>query len=145
MKIEEIKQMIDKDSAFLKDEVNIDIAGLSVPELCGRYLQLIYDETLTLRYFSREYDVMVRKRTEFYLGKADPEEYKKEPMDLKILRSDVSIYLKSDNQLNECRDKVIMQEEKINLIQGQVKSIMSVSFNIGNTIKWKNYLAGNIG
>lgn len=145
MIIKDINEMIDKDSAFLKEECNIDIASLRVPELCGKYHQLIYQERLSLEYFKVEYKVLKRDRWLYYTGKADPEVYKKEPFDLNILRADIDKFLDADSALNVCMLKVKVQEEKLNLLTEQVKSIMSLSFNIGNAIKWKKFLNGELG
>jgi|TARA_Y100000310_G_scaffold267208_1_gene279116 hypothetical protein len=145
MNINDIKLMILKDSHFLKDEVNIDTASLSVPELSGKYHQLISEETMSLRILKKEYDVLYRDRWIFYSGKADPEEYDKEEFNLKILKQDIDKFLNADEQLNTQKDKVTLQESKINLLTEFTKSIMSLSFNIGNAIKWKKFLSGELG
>ena len=145
MKIDDINKMIDKDAAFLKEECNIDIASLSVPELCGKYHQLIYQERLTLEYFKTEYKVLRKDRWLYYTGKADPEVYEKEPFNLNILKADIDKFLEADGELNVCHLKVKAQEEKLNLLTEQVKSIMSLSFNVGNAIKWKKFLNGELG
>ena len=145
MNINDIKEMIQEDSTFIKDEVNIDISSLSVPELSGKYHQLISEETMTLRLLRKEYDVLYRDRWVFYSGKADPEVYKNEPFDLKILKADIDKFLNADELLNKQKDKVTLQEVKINLLTEFTKSIMSISFNIGNAIKWKKFLSGELG
>jgi hypothetical protein len=145
MNINDIKEMIQEDSTFIKDEVNIDISSLSVPELSGKYHQLISEETMTLRLLRKEYDVIYRDRWVFYSGKADPEVYKNEPFDLKILKADIDKFLNADELLNKQKDKVTLQEVKINLLTEFTKSIMSISFNIGNAIKWKKFLSGELG
>lgn len=144
MKIEDVKQMINKDASFLKEECNIDVSSLRVPELCGKYHQLIYDENMALNYFKTEYKMMKRERWIYYTGKADPEVYEKEPFDLNILKSDIDKFLDSDEKLNALDLKIKAQEEKINLLTNQVKSIMNLSFNIGNAIKWKKFLSGEL-
>ena len=145
MKIEEIKEMIDKDASFLREESNIDTASLSVPELCAKYHQLIYDETMSLNYFNTEYKIIKKNRWLYYTGKADPEVYEKKPFNLNILKADVDKFLDADDELNVISLKVKAQEEKINLLTGQVKSIMNLSFNVNNVIKWKKFLSGEIG
>tara|TARA_B110000467_G_scaffold63596_1_gene57985 strand:- start:350 stop:787 length:438 start_codon:yes stop_codon:yes gene_type:complete len=145
MNINDIKEMIQEDSTFIKDEVNIDISSLSVPELSGKYHQLISEETMTLRLLRKEYDVLYRDRWVFYSGKADPEVYENEPFDLKILKADIDKFLNADELLNKQKDKVTLQEVKINLLTEFTKSIMSISFNIGNAIKWKKFLSGELG
>jgi hypothetical protein len=100
---------------------------------------------MALRYFEKEYDVVKCQRTLYYTGKADPEEYQKEPFDLKVLRSDLDLFLNADNKLNEYKDKVRAQQQKLNYLTEFTKSIMGLSFNVGNAIKWKKFLNGEIG
>ena len=145
MNISEYKKMIDKDNAFIKDEVNIDVASLSVPEMVFKYQQAIYEETMVLEFMEHEYDILFKRRWTYYLGKADPQEYKDESFDHKILRGDVQIFLKADEKLNLLRAKVKEQQLKLNLIEAHCKSIMSLSYNVGNAIKWKKFLSGDIG
>ncbi len=145
MNINDIKEMIQEDSKTIKDEVNIDTTSLSVPELSGKYHQLISEEAMSLRLLRKEYDTLYRDRWVFYSGKADPEVYENEPFDLKILKADIDKFLNADELLNKQKDKVTLQEVKINLLTEFTKSIMSISFNIGNAIKWKKFLSGELG
>ena len=139
MNIKEIKEMIDKDASFLKEESNIDIASLSVPELCGKYHQLIYDETMILKYLKTEYKTIKRDRWMYYTGKS------KDPFELVVLKTDIDKFLDADEQLNASLLKVQAQEEKVNLLIEQVKSIMNLSYNVTNVIKWKKFLSGESG
>ena len=139
MNIKEIKEMIDKDASFLKEESNIDIASLSVPELCGKYHQLVYDETMILKYLKTEYKTIKRDRWMYYTGKS------KEPFELVVLKTDIDKFLDADEQLNASLLKVQAQEEKVNLLIEQVKSIMNLSYNVTNVIKWKKFLSGESG
>ena len=145
MNINDIKEMIKEDSSFIKDEVNIIDASLSVPELSGKYHQLISEETMVLRSIQKEYNILYRDRWIYYSGKADPEVYEDEPFNLKILKADMDKFLNADELLNKEKDKITLQEVKLNLLTEFVKSIMSVSFNIGNAIKWKKFLNGELG
>ena len=145
MKIDELKEMIDKDAAFLKEESHMDTSSLSIPELHAKYLSLIYDERLTLDYFKVEYKVLKRDKWLYYTGKADPDVYEEKPFNLNILKADVDKFLDADTDLNAVYLKVKAQEEKLNLITEIVKSVMGHSFNVGNAIKWKKFLNGELG
>jgi len=145
MKIEELKEMIDKDAAFLKEESHMDTSSLSIPELHAKYLSLIYDERLALDYFKVEYKVLKRDKWLYYTGKADPQVYEEKPFNLNILKADVDKFLDADTDLNALYLKVKAQEEKLNLITEIVKSVMGHSFNVGNAIKWKKFLNGELG
>ena len=145
MNINDIKDMIKKDSSFIKDEANIDTSSLMVPELSGKYHQLISDETMALRLLKKDYDILYRDRWMYYMGKSDPDVYVKEPFDYKILKADVDKFLNADEQLNKLKDRITLQEIKINLLTEFTKTIMGISFNIGNAIKWKKFLSGELG
>ena len=145
MKIDELKEMIDKDAAFLKEESHMDTSSLSIPELHAKYLSLIYDERLALDYFKVEYKVLKRDKWLYYTGKADPQVYEEKPFNLNILKADVDKFLDADTDLNAVYLKVKAQEEKLNLITEIVKSVMGHSFNVGNAIKWKKFLNGELG
>ena len=145
MKIDELKEMIDKDAAFLKEESHMDTSSLSIPELHAKYLSLIYDERLALDYFKVEYKVLKRDKWIYYTGKADPDVYEQKPFNLNILKADVDKFLDADTDLNAVYLKVKAQEEKLNLITEIVKSVMGHSFNVGNAIKWKKFLNGELG
>jgi len=145
MKIDDIKLMIEKDTAFLKEESHMDTSSLSIPELHAKYLQLIYDEKLALEYFKTEYKVLKRDKWLYYTGKADPEVYKEKPFNLTILKADVDKFLDADTDLNAIHLKVKAQEEKLNLLTDIVKTIVGHSFSVGNAIKWKKFLNGELG
>lgn len=145
MKIDDIKLMIEKDTAFLKEESHMDTSSLSIPELHAKYLQLIYDEKLALEYFKTEYKVLKRDKWLYYTGKSDPEVYKEKPFNLTILKADVDKFLDADTDLNAIHLKVKAQEEKLNLLTDIVKTIVGHSFSVGNAIKWKKFLNGELG
>jgi len=145
MKIDDIKLMIEKDTAFLKEESHMDTSSLSIPELHAKYLQLIYDEKLALEYFKTEYKVLKRDKWLYYTGKADPEVYKEKPFNLTILKADVDKFLDAYTDLNAIHLKVKAQEEKLNLLTDIVKTIVGHSFSVGNAIKWKKFLNGELG
>ena len=145
MKIEDIKEMIDKDAAFLKEESHMDTSSLSIPELHSKYLSIIYDERLALDYFKVEYKVLKRDKWIYYTGKADPEVYAEKPFNLNILKADVDKFLDADTDLNALHLKVRSQEEKLNLMTEIVRSIIGHSYQVKNAIDWKKFLNGELG
>ena len=145
MKIDEIKTMIAEDVAFLKNEEQMDSSSLSIPEMHAKYLSLMYDEKLALEYFKTEFKVLKRNKWLYYTGKSDPDVYLKKPFNLNILKADVDKFLDADEELNVAQLKVKAQEEKLNMLSEHAKTITSHSFNIGNAIKWKKFLNGEMG
>ena len=145
MKIDELKEMIDQDAAFLKEESHMDTSSLSIPELHSKYLSIIYDERLALDYFKVEYKVLKRDKWIYYTGKADPEVYAEKPFNLNILKADVDKFLDADTDLNALHLKVRSQEEKLNLMTEIVRSIIGHSYQVKNAIDWKKFLNGELG
>ena len=130
MKINDINEMIDNDSAFLKEECNIDTASLSVPELCGKYHQLIYQEKLSLEYFKVEFKVLKKDRWLYYTGKLGEEDLKKhdwEPFPLNILKTDIDKFLQSDSDIHRIEAKIILHKFNTFFVR---QKIMDSIFNI---------------
>ena len=114
MKIDEIKYQIEIDKKI--DHTQLDTESLKIPEQAVKYQQMAHDAALRLRFLEKEYNVAKYNRWMYYMGKADPDVYDKEPFDHKVLKSDVNIFLESDSVLNEIQDRIIAQTEKLKLI-----------------------------
>ena len=140
MKIENIKDMLDKDKSI--DYTQLDTESLKIPEQAVKYQQIAHDEALMLRHLEREYNVMKYKRWMYYMGKADDEVYEKEPFDHKVLKSDVNIFLESDKQLNELQDKISTQSEKLKLVVHAGQTMQNKSFNIKNALDHQKFMGG---
>jgi hypothetical protein len=67
-----------------------------------------------------------------------------EPFDLKILRQDVDIYLEADKDLVELKNKMTMQEEKVEYLNSVLKGIMNRQFHIRDAIAWRKFMNGSI-
>ena len=111
MKIDEIKYQIEIDKKI--DHTQLDTESLKIPEQAVKYQQMAHDAALRLRFLEKEYNVAKYNRWMYYMGKADPDVYDKEPFDHKVLKSDVNIFLESDSVLNEIQDRIIAQTEKL--------------------------------
>jgi hypothetical protein len=140
MKIEDIKRMIEQDKSV--DYTRLDSESLKIPELAVKYQQLSHDEALRLRFLEKEYNVAKYNRWMYYMGKADPDVYDKEPFDHKVLKSDLSVFLDSDLILNEIQDRIIAQTEKLKLVVEAGKIMQNKSFNIKNALEHQKFMGG---
>ena len=141
MNLNDLKEMCNKDTTI---GIDLDGYSISIPELANIYHQLAFDERKTLRFLEAQYDIIKLSRWKYYSGKANPDEYDKEPFDLKVLRNDIDMFLSADKLIKDIKDKVEEQEEKIKLIDTTAKNIINASFNISNAIKWKKFLSGDL-
>ena len=132
MKLNDLKEMCQKDTKI--DGSDLDGYSISIPELANKYHQLRHEEKNTLRFFERQYKTLKLSRWLYYSGKANENEYEDKPFDLKVLKTDMDMFLDADTQIMDIKDKI---EETARIIQ-------NASFNISNTIKWKKFLSGDL-
>ena len=142
MKIDELKEMCLKDT---KIDVT-DLAGYSteIAIRAGKYHQLAFDEKKVLRFLKNQLKVLILQKWKYYSGKASEKEYEAKPFDLKVLKSDMEMFLDADKQIIDMRDRVAEQEDKIDLIIETTRRIQNASFNIKNAIDEMKFQAGDL-
>lgn len=127
------------------NESELDTESLRIPQLHGKYLNLLYDEKLVLRKWKNELSSLAKLKWEYYTGKMSEEDLKKygwEPFSLRILKQDVELYMESDSDLNGRRDRVFVQEEKVNYLESIIKMISSRQYHIRDAITWRKFING---
>jgi hypothetical protein len=143
MLFDDIKKMAEIDLKF--NESELDTESLRIPQLHGKYLNLLYDEKLVLRKWKNELSSLAKLKWEYYTGKMSEEDLKKygwEPFSLRILKQDVELYMESDSDLNGRRDRVFVQEEKVNYLESILKMISSRQYHIRDAITWRKFING---
>ena len=139
MNLNDLKEMCNRDTTI---GIDLDGFSISIPELANKYHQLAFDERKTLRFLEAQYDIIKLSRWKYYSGKANPDEYEKEPFDHKVLKSDINLFLDADEQLNNLKDKIIVQTEKLKLVVEAGKVMQNKSFNIKNALEHQKFMGG---
>ena len=85
---------------------------------------------------------MYLDKHQYYMGKAEPEVYKEKPFDLKVLKSDVSMYLEADEDLSIKRKTVEYSKTKVDYLEKTLKAIQDRSWSIKHAIDWRKFLEG---
>ena len=85
---------------------------------------------------------MYRQKWEYYGGKADAKVYASKPFDFKVLKTDLTMYITSDEEVIELMNKIGYLETVIKYIDGVIKSIDNRGWDIKNAIEWKKFEAG---
>lgn len=127
------------------DDVALDKESLKIPTLHNKYLKMYTSENLNLKRMMHQYKEMERDKFEYYSGKMCEEDLAErgwDQFDHKLLKQDIPRYLDSDPILIEMLLKIDYQKEKVEAIKSILSSINSRSFNIGNAIKWQQFLNG---
>ena len=67
-----------------------------------------------------------------------------QPFDIKVLKSDVHIYMDSDSDLQRADQKVAYQNQIVKYLEQVLRSINNRTFLIKNAIEWKKFTSGAI-
>ena len=79
---------------------------------------------------------------EYYTGKSSPEIYKQKPFDIKVLKSDIGIYIDADADLQQLSQKVAYTKQITDYLERILREINNRNWTIRNTIEWKKFLHG---
>ena len=119
------------------DDTTLDKESVKILTLHGKYLELHSREKIFLNYLEVEYKKLYREKWEYYSGKAE------KPFQLKLLKTDLHIYLDSDDKLCELKEKIDTQKQKVSYVESVIKSLETRSFHITNAINWRKFTAGH--
>lgn len=139
MLLEEITQEIELDSII--DNANLDRESLKISQLHSKYYSMMIQELKTYKRLEADINIMMKEKTEYYLGKSSDAIYRENPLFHKVLKTDLDLYLKADKDLNNLNLKVVEQKAKVDFIESFIKVINNRSFVINNAInfiKFKN-------
>lgn len=140
MKMDEYRNIADVDLKLNLDE--IDRKSVELPLIQGKWLKFFSDEALILKELKIRQREILRDRWLYYSGKADPDVYRDEPLDLKILKTDMDIFLDSDKKVTDIQRRVELQQEKVNYIENVLKTLNNMQWNIRNAIEYLKFSHG---
>ena len=142
MNLEELQQLVDKDLKL--DDTELDSESARIPLLHNKYLQHFNKFSLLLKKAQQGYNVLVREKWEYYTGKADESGYREKPFDLKVLKSDVHIYIDSDEDIQKADQKVAYLNTVVKYLEQILRGLNNRTFLIKNMIEWKKFTSGAI-
>lgn len=143
MKLEEIQQLWEDDSNI--DRTELGEASLRIPQLHSKYFKIFSQERLTLKKLQADYKLLYKDKYQYYNGTLDEETLQErgwEPNGLKILRTDIPIYMDGDSDLQAIALKINLQEEKIDFLESSIKSLTNRGFQIKSAIEWIKFQNG---
>lgn len=140
MKIDDIMAQIEGDSTI--DHARLDFESLKIPLLHGKYYKIFIEELRILKMYDKDYNFLKKDRTEYYLGKSNDEVYKTEPLDSKIIKQDLDLYLDADDKLATLKAKRDMQKAKVEMVESFIKSLNNRGFQIKNAIDFMRFKNG---
>jgi len=140
MTLDELKLQVQKDLKV--DDEHLDTESLKNQEIKATYLDHKSRYELLLYRAKGDYKRLYREKWEYYGGKADAKIYASKPFDLKVLKTDLSVYITSDEEVINAENKIGYLETVVDYIKGVIKSVDNRGWDIKNAIEWKKFEAG---
>jgi len=140
MTLDELKLEVQADLKV--DDEHLDTESLKNQEIKAKYLDVKSKYELLLYRAKGEYKRIYRDKWEYYGGKADAKVYVSKPFDIKVLKTDLSVYITSDEEIMDAENKIGYLETVVEYIKGVIKSVDNRGWDIKNAIEWKKFEAG---
>ena len=143
MTLEELQKEAREDLAIM-DQEKLDQESYKKQNIKPKWLEYRtrYDQLLIMS--KPKHQKMWRDKREYYGGKADAKVYAAKPFDIKVLKTDLTMYIQSDDEILELQNKISYYESIIKYIDGVIKSIDNRGWDIRNAQDWKKFEAGMI-
>ena len=140
MNLDELKIQVQRDLKI--DDEHLDTESLKNQEIKAKYLDHKSRYELLLFKAKGDYKRLYREKWEYYGGKADAKIYATKPFDLKVLKTDLSVYITSDEDIINAENKIGYLEVVVDYIKGVIKSVDNRGWDIKSAIDWKKFEAG---
>ena len=142
MTLEELQAQAAKDLEI--DNIELGDESLRSASLHQKYLTIYNNFRQLVLMNEGTYNVLKRKKWEYYGGKSSPEVYRDNPFDHKILKQDIPLYLDSDEELIKAKQKVEYYKMCQDSCERILKQIQSRGWDIKNAIEWRKFVDGAI-
>jgi hypothetical protein len=143
MKIEDIFTQWKEDSEI--DRTELGDEALKIPKLHHKYYQMFISERLLLRNYEAEMKQLKLDKYEFYTQGPNEETREKGwelPAKGLILKADIPMYMDADKDIVKLSLKIGLQQEKIELLESIIKSLVNRGYNIKAAIDWTKFTMG---
>lgn len=136
-----IKAMADEDMAI--DELELDHESLNVPKLYSKYLAEHFNCARTYMNLKERKDKLYLERWRYYMGKQTDEYYAKNPLNEKVLKTDVDKYMLADSMMVKMNRAVGLQKSILEYLEGILKEIQRRGFHIRAALDYLKFQNGD--
>ena len=140
MTLQEIQTLWSNDAKV--DRTALGEEASNIPQLHSKYFKIFSTERLKLRQMELVSKQLYTDLWEYYQGNFDYEEKGWEPFQLKILKSDITLYIDRNQDWVDSQLKLAMQKEKVDFLESIIKSLNGRGFNINAAINWEKFKVG---
>lgn len=140
--LEQLLEMWRQDSEI--DRTEPGKALLDIPKLHSKYVNILSRHRLLSKESEFKFNKMKKLKWEYYTGKLDEETLKKrgwEPFPY-VLKSEISTYLESDDDVNRLLAQKIMHDEIVDVCNSILKELNSRTFQLRSFIDYEKFING---
>jgi hypothetical protein len=140
--IEQILNLWTADSDIDQTEPGKEL--LKIPKLHNKYLTILTKHKMAGKKANFDYLRMRKTKWEYYTGKLSKEELDQfgwEPFQF-TLKSDISTYLESDQDLIKLLEKKIYHEEAVSIIEAIMGELKQRTWQLRDFITWERFIGG---
>lgn len=140
MNLDEIEKLWQEDSYI--DPDNLHLESIKIPSLHSKYFKIYNNLSLLRKKEENKFLELQKEKWLYYSGKSDPEVYKENPFDHRVMKSDLDKYLNCDDDLVRSNTKIEYYDVMLKFLESILKNIENRSFQIKNSLDFMKFTAG---
>ena len=143
MNIDQIFSLWNEDSEI--NLINVGEEALNIPKLHNKYIQIYTKEKLLLLKLEKEYSKLYKNLYEYYSGTLDDvtrKELELIPNPRIVLKSDIPMYMESDDKIIDISLRIGVQKEKLQLLDSILRNIGNRGFQIKSYVDYQKFING---
>jgi hypothetical protein len=132
LSIAQLKERANKDTEL--DHNKLDMYSVRLPKKLSDWNQILLDEQLFYERKEFEYNILKKKKWEHYLHNY---QYAVERRG-----GEIDVYINSDPELIVIKEKLSISKDKLNFIEGIIRTLQGTGYQIKNYIDWQKFQNG---
>lgn len=140
MNIDEIQTLWEEDCKI--DPDNLHQESIKIPSLHSKYYKIYNNIILLKKLEENKFKVLKKEKWLYYSGKSEPEVYKENPFDHKVLKPDLEKYMDADEDIMKSLSKIEYYQTMLNYLDSILKTILNRTYQIKNSIEFMRFTAG---
>lgn len=140
MNIDEIQLLWEEDSKI--DPDNLHQESIKIPALHSKYYKIYNNIVLLKKLEESKLKILKKEKWLYYSGKSDPDVYKENPFDHKVLKPDLDRYMDADEDIIKSTSKIDYYQTMISYLDSILKTILNRTYQIKNSIEFMRFTAG---
>ena len=140
--LEQILKLWETDADIDQTEPGKEL--LKIPKLHNKYISILTKHKIASKKAHFDYLRMRKTKVDYFQGRLSQEELDEkgwEPFQF-VLKSDITTYMESDEDLNKFMASKIMHEEIVDVCQAILKELNSRTFQLRDFISWERFIQG---